>query len=94
MNYTRGSWEAVGGSVRDSEHIEICTCSTYQESANANARLIAAAPDMYEALITLKALLQGGKVKVAAEGLPEQITVGALFEQMDKALAKAEGGEA
>ena len=43
MKHTKGAWEAIGSCIRDEEHIEICTCSTYQESANANARLIATA---------------------------------------------------
>jgi len=94
MNYAKGEWEAVGRTVRDSEHIEICVCSTYQESPNANAHLIAAAPDMYEALkIELPWAKEWIRYLRNTVGQGQGQNADEQFVIADKALAKAEGRE-
>ena len=60
MNYTKGKWTvSYNGRIEDREHFSVTT-DTIQvaevhprrdgKEAEANARLISAAPDMYEAL--------------------------------------------
>jgi hypothetical protein len=57
-----------------------------EEAARANARLIAAAPDL---LAALKALTQDSRFNLAIGGNPH--AVDALVKQVDLAIAKAEG---
>ena len=89
MNYTKGEWKKYG------QHIHINTANTSDEiitvlwpewmpesEARANAHLIAAAPDMYEAL---KAMYQSWVVR------PDDEVNVLLYKMARKALAKAEG---
>ena len=73
-------------------------CPALRETSEANARLIAAAPQMYEALAAIKALLgpDGDYAICRADGnkcwLGDDMIVGGAFEKADAALAAA-GGE-
>ncbi len=55
--HTPGPWKEVGGrAVFGPDHIVICRCGNYSKSImedEANARLIAAAPDLLDALRNL-----------------------------------------
>ena len=65
QKHTPGPWEVgcldhAGQRIVRGEHIEICTCwhhsvGSIEKEMEANARLIAAAPDMLRALETLVA---------------------------------------
>lgn len=70
MAHTPGPWEAIGNEVRSSMHqpeglprgVRIVECmdgyfQPFTDEAKANARLIAAAPDLLEALKACKAAL-------------------------------------
>lgn len=89
MKHTPGPWE-VGDLDQNSqrivrsEHIEICTCwhhcvGSIEKQMEANARLIAAAPEMYEAL------------KAAEEWLSGWASAEPYLETIRAALLKAEG---
>jgi hypothetical protein len=91
--HTPGPWEAerlpqdAGSNVRPwvgrlSEYkFAALTCGETQDEAVANARLIAAAPDMYEAL----------KAVASLKGWDEREPVSATGRQVLAAIAKAEG---
>jgi len=102
MNYTKGKWEAVGKSVRDEEHIEICTCSIHQKSPNANAHLIAAAVNGCISVNPDNPQAVGEAVKDMYEALLSALGAIATLDSgkgwvkeitgvITKALAKAEG---
>ena len=66
MEYTKGEWEIAhyeSGILEgvnfirsaDKQEVSICTISSTNESSEANAQLIAASPDMYEALKMIEA---------------------------------------
>lgn len=57
------------------------------EKAQANARLIAAAPDLLEALIVAKATIDELNAMCRATTYPK------VFDQINAAIAKATGGE-
>ena len=67
--HTPGPWEVAyldknGQSVVKAEHIEVCTCwhhcvGSIEKEMHANARLIAAAPDMLAALQAMSAHYSG-----------------------------------
>jgi len=63
------------------------------EGAEANAHLIAAAPRMYEALSKFRDAMLSDSVKLYSKGLPSQVEMEKLIEQMKQAIAKAEGRE-
>ena len=54
MNYTKGEWKLkvskTGWQIGSEHHLIAYYASTQNPEAEANAHLIAAAPDMYEAL--------------------------------------------
>ena len=56
-----------------------------------DARLIAAAPDLYEALQSVRRLADESEIDFSGKENQEEI---ALYNQIRAALAKAEGGEA
>ena len=65
MNFTPGPWESLGSVVRvnrygdEDHHIEVCSLPYYLgDERRANAALIAAAPEMYEALKIMTALVR------------------------------------
>ncbi len=90
MEYTKGEWKVRSGFkvTAGEEQTWVADCYPYHEKhprprvieAEANAHLIASAPDLYEALreaqITLRVLQPSGS---------------AVLREIDKALAKAEG---
>jgi len=95
MNYTKGEWKAeqdAANSIRifsqDSE--QISSVMDYDgnditEEMEANAHLIAAAPDMYEALLSALGAIA---TEDSGEGWVKEIT-----GVITKAMAKAEGKE-
>lgn len=91
MNYTKGEWKV------EDETVIVCgmrliasttaggfNYSAYRKENEANAHLISAAPDMYEAL---KALDEYGNASHPYNLKLKKVA----FELLDKALAKAEG---
>ena len=88
---TPGPWDAIEDAiVADDGCVEVA-CVPLRDGMNptewqANARLIAAAPDLLEAL---KALTQDSRFNLAIGGNPN--AVNALVKQVDEAIAKAEG---
>ena len=92
MNYTKGEWkvyheEELVTVDSDNEVVAVCRKKEWQksdETALANAHLIAAAPDMYETL---------REVKLVWAGLDPNIRFPHLQEVIQQALAKAEGGK-
>lgn len=94
--FSPGPWE-VGGldgngqRVVSSEHIEICTCwhhsvGSIEKEMEANAHLISAAPDMYEALRVILAL-DGGEWHPERHAREKE----EAYQRARAALAKAEG---
>ena len=78
-----GDLDAAGQRMVRQEHLEICTCwhhgvGSIEKEMEANARLIAAAPDMYEAL------------KAAGNSAGFQYMPAETREKIDVALSKAE----
>jgi len=84
-------WEACGNVIRDADSIEVCTVALWQKEPAKVARLLAAAPDVLEALETLVA---------AAVGMPNssdnlcQATLDLAVEDARAAIAKARGERA
>ena len=91
MNYSKGEWKVNCGIRANGELIattEALKRNLTKDGYNAteeiaNAHLISAAPDMYEALKDLQKAIENGK---------ERIGAGRWFN-LDNALAKAEGKE-
>lgn len=83
--FTKGEWEVIGNFVavqkEDGNSYEICKVSMHDPEWKSNAQLIAAAPDMYEALIKAKAVIASLKEERAT------------LEIIQQALNKAEGKE-
>ena len=97
MEYTKGEWKAkkttvVIPSKHDSNMTDFVVaqtdiyCSVEGKEAEANARLISAAPDMYEALRALSFQFASAVEKPYSKDKE-------IYEQAQKALAKAEGKE-
>jgi len=89
MEYTKGRWEKEGNKIRvyGRGTIAICPSPTDNEGVTefvANAHLIAAAPELYEALLAFD---EYTKTNYPANIRLKQIAV----ERMDAALAKVEG---
>ena len=88
MSHTPGQWIAVGAWVEhdDDNVADICTCDPAAmgqahltrsvEELMANARLIAAAPDLIEALETLLEAVEGGLLDAQAHRLTQRGPVG------------------
>ena len=95
MNYTKGNWQAkeVNGALGTMPYVDIPDWpSKISVPTKDDARLISAAPDMYEALALTKEL-----IKVARSHFPKAIHNSDRFQleltcaAIGKALAKAEG---
>jgi len=103
MNYTKGEWEvkdsSSGGLVMAGlfPYVVGCAEGTIAKiTILANAHLIAAAPDMYEALEAGKSVLldiQQRESKTSFHGQRVASDCGEALKVIDKALAKAEGRE-
>lgn len=109
MKYTKGKWKLIGDRAEDCIGIDIVSVFAYKmipvaripykewENSEANAHLIAAAPEMYEALKnTTEALCDACKhtVEIAqSEGLRAYPCEGdcEIILQAKRALAKVEG---
>jgi len=78
-NYTRGEWFYANGAIQNGNHV-IAEMNYVGDNVEADAHLIAAAPNMYEAL----------KCALDLCDLRE----GATREVVEKALAEAEGKDA
>jgi len=100
--HTKGPWHPVtlGASpdhawAIDSELVEIARLSEWpdnQAEVEANARLIAAAPEMLEALESLAVGLSPASVDMQRENLADLCRV--CREIAESAIAKVKGGEA
>ena len=96
LNYTKGEWEVMYDSVHGysigNGEVTLATLTTLLEE-QANARLIAAAPELYEALKQIQRWLlegteiEGGKAKLFNTQFVKanNLTV--------RAIAKVEGGK-
>jgi hypothetical protein len=89
MEYTKGKWMVDRHIVASSEGDAICAVYEHEDGvAEANAHLIAAAPDMYEALRTWDKLR-------AMQPLDSGADIDAILQKCaeitDKAILKAEG---
>lgn len=95
-SHTPGPWSAKDGYVWSnpigSNLVACCNKLGKQELANANARLIAAAPDMYEALIEMTNLvdwfLEAYQDEISLHGKEETQT---KVQKARVAIAKARG---
>ena len=93
MEYTKGEWKVskpfkeIPYSVSSNEKYPIARLGFTQED-EANAQLIASAPDMYEALKKFELLFPISRL---AKGLPSQMMIGDAIEKARQAIAKAEG---
>ena len=92
MNHTKGEWTPIefkdtcdlfkGGHIQvvgDNQRSNVAVIPMHWDNAKANAKLIAASPDLYEALISVN-----GSLKLYDPDSPG-------IEEADKALSKAEG---
>lgn len=80
--WTPGPWNGRDIKVSDQDAAGISICFTYppREEYRANARLIAAAPELYEALQVAELALRERGLRVLGE-----------YKQIESALAKARG---
>ena len=99
MTHTKGPWEVIGGTVIHAEIEEIIVATVPEENAvlrfnetRANARLIAAAPDLLEVLKNLVNNLPEPEIQLArsAWGNTNTGCVLAAREKAIKEVAKAE----
>ena len=67
--------------------------SDVEPENRANANLIAAAPELYDALAELKRLLTGADVRILGENIATDIVASIVFDKADRALARARGEE-
>jgi hypothetical protein len=81
MEYTKGPWTANGNGVH--KGINAVAITLNPDNKINDAQLISAAPDMYEALISIIE-----HVNTCSDPVPE-----VLWEKAEQALAKAEGKE-
>ena len=93
INYTPGPWESQGRDVRTVRGpdgrggFHIAECSIHQPQRAEDARLIAAAPDMYEALRAIACRTDEEANAFIAQGPAYQMRIARAV------LAKIEGGE-
>ena len=93
MNYTKGEWKLFRLSqhhhwkIKTGEDNDFIDCGMNE----ANAHLIAAAPDMYEALKDLAACFRNIELVASVQNADEKAFLGIAVNAMTKALAKAEG---
>jgi hypothetical protein len=89
-NFTKGKWELKGLKIVVSPNGIIALCPTPQQGGtfecSANARLIAAAPEMYEALKDLYNLRNHPDNYTMQETLD-------ILERVEAVLASIEGGK-
>lgn len=90
--HTPGKWEAKGLYVFAGNNcIGICDTDNDTETRmKANAKLMAAAPDMLEAL---KAIIESGALEFATMNQSPPGAYDVLVSKIDAALSKATGGE-
>lgn len=93
MKHTPGPWvlsyrdgRPVVTTLLNDTHPVAFVQDPYGSNGTANAQLIAAAPDLLEALSALQAEFQG-----IADGRYSEVR-SSVLEQMDQAVAKATGG--
>jgi len=93
MNYTKGEWRVGEPFVKGQDYpiysedgYELARAFIYNGEQKANAHLIAAAPDMYEALKQLMV-----DYRVICERKPRNTILQTRLSMAVKALAKAEG---
>lgn len=97
--HTPGPWEAIGNLVRSPMHepqglpagVQIADCRdgyflAHTDEAKANASLIAAAPDLLEALETLLGFVEN-------KSFPDTIYVRNAINEAEAVIAKATGGK-
>ncbi len=86
--FTPGPWELdSNGIFKGPFPIAICK----GDESNANARLISAAPDMYEALKEARDKIQDHINEIYSNGGIEYLGLGSLLDKIDHILAKADG---
>lgn len=100
-NYTPGPWTQRGDCVESfgGEQVAQCTSATqYQvEQRHANARLIASAPELLEALVMARSEIRAQRAyaftgsRIPYENDPRYITSKMVERKIDAAIAKAEG---
>ena len=95
MNYTPGEWkiiEANNGTfiIRNDRNLQICEYVKVTD----DAQLIAAAPDMYEAIKALQTYITKTR-QLNRTDTPERLwdAMCVIVDKLNKALAKAEGKE-
>ena len=109
MNYTNGEWEVKQKELDEaiffenftllvqSEKLVIALCDREHWDKHkerlANANLIAAAPDMYEALSDLAACFRNTEILGNIQNEGEKHSLEIAINSMSKALAKAAGKE-
>lgn len=96
MTYTPGPWrviEKVGFSVYPEDSpVYIAFMNNARSNCEANANLMAAAPEMLEALERIRGILKDNpNVRVQAKDIGNDLAVALNFERVDKAIAKAKG---
>jgi hypothetical protein len=102
--FTPGPWKVwahpnpgFGCEIRMAEPPTVETVTIAEHVTPADAALIAAAPDLLEALTQLRAFIRdgwGGAVRLQSDSLVADVYADGLFRRVDAALAKAEGAEA
>ena len=102
MRPTKGAWRAVGSWI-EHESNEVADIATFdprdmgqslprsQEEINANARLCAAAPQMYRALVRILPIIESLHANCGALG-PTGHRLDIAESMILSALTKAEGG--
>ena len=93
--FTPGPWDYTDGVVwgvqpdqyGDPEQFKIAECSS------TDARLIAAAPDMYESLKEVLRYTKEGGARTISEAMDSTAWIDRIKEQINAAIAKAEGNQ-
>lgn len=84
LNHTPGPWQANRVWVMAGEKVEIATVNPYVDQKESNAQLIAAAPDMLEALIELyREYTEEIGINIDVEKIIERAT-GKTWEELSK----------
>ena len=96
----KGPWRVAGKTewkspisgleVHGADHA-VALVYAYGQPTEANANLIAAAPELYDALAELKRLLTGADVRILGENIATDIVASIVFDKADRALARARG---
>lgn len=96
MKYTPGPWVADGGVVYADHGLQVHICDTglFSDQPFENARLIAAAPELLEALKSLKELCAEAIYSAEDGGdVPDRDHQSLVWRLVNAAIAKAEGDE-